>query len=110
MVLVAEPGTANVMSEPLGKDLKIDYAWSLHLYPYRERVRVEPAADESDEKFKKRLEQERAKLPEFAATITVHCSGQIDQSTLKLPLRFSASQSAVGWRTSPTSITSGEIG
>ena len=91
VVLMPEPGTANVMSESFEKDLKIDFSWSLHLYPYRDGMWIDAKAGESDEQFQKRRKQELAKLPEFAATVTVYCSGPIDPAGLKLPLRFNAS-------------------
>ena len=90
VVLVPDAGTASVMSEPFGKDLKIDYSWSFDLQSYREKVRVEPKPGESQEQYDKRREKEVASLPEFSATVTVHCAGPIDPAGLKLPLRFNA--------------------
>jgi hypothetical protein len=91
LVLDGEAGTANVMSEPMGKSLKIDYTWALYLYLNREFVMIEPKAGETDQQANKRLEQARAKVPEFGARVIVHCGGAVDQTALKLPLRFKAS-------------------
>lgn len=92
VVLVAEPGTENVGSVRFGEqDLKIDYSWSLHLFPYRDHAWIESRDGETEEELQKRYKVEQAKLPEFKAIVEVHCHGAIDAATLKIPLRFKAS-------------------
>jgi hypothetical protein len=91
VVLVPEAGVDEVGSGLASKGVKIEYAWSLHLYLYRDNVRIGRKQEESDADFERRRQEELAKLPEFGAVVRVHCVGAIDAAALKIPLAFDAS-------------------
>lgn len=91
VVLDPDPGSGKTTRNFDEPRKKIDYAWSLHLWPNRQGRLLETVPGETEDQFHARAERELAKLPEFRVTVAVHCCGSIDPELLKIPLQFNAS-------------------
>lgn len=91
--VVLNPEAGSAKPNLLEQELKIDYEWSLHIYPYRRNAlfSIHPNSGESDAEYVKRRAQQLDNVPEFGAVVTVHCVGAIAPEALKIPLRFKAS-------------------